>query len=1020
MAAWVRSGLWRAWFVFCAVLMATAMSAGAATAVAAPTGAAAAVSAASSGPTTAWHNGQFAENVPGTVSRSDIVLGQPNTEASQSMPLGNGTLGAAVWAGNGFTAQLNRADTLPDRLSPGWVVIPGLSKLVSAPDYKGELDLYDGMLTESGGGMTAQIYVPANKDELVVNVQGADPGTAQTAQVQLWPGRNPQVAADGPIATMSSTWVDNTQPAASGQTFGALAAITAGGTDVQAQVVNPLTVRVSFKPHPDGSFRVVVAAPHWTGGDAMTAAASLLGGQATAPASVVSAPHLAWWHAFWHHVGLMELSSADGSAQYLENLRAIDLYTTAAEERGQFPGSQAGVADMFDFTQDNHQWDPAAYWHWNLRMQVGADLGAGATFLNAPYFRLYRDNLANIEAWTTANMGGRPGICVPETMRFNGQGIEYETWLSSVGLNCDAASPPYYNARTLTTGAEVGLWVWQQYLYTGDLSFLRQNYPLMAESARFLLSYATMGSDGYLHTSPSNAHETQWDVTDPTTDIAAMQALFPATIKAAQLLHQNTSLVTQLSTAIPHILPLPRTDAATQTQLLPQSADAQGQDVIAPSYQPAAAKHNSENIGLEPVWPYGLIGDNGQLTALAQRTYADRPNKETNDWSFDPVQAARLGLAQDVASTLTGLTQKYQQYPSGLAHFVSSEPYGEQIGNVTLGLNEALAQDYSGTLQIAPAWPSQWNADGTVYIQGNSKVDVQVEDGTLTTVGIEAGSTQGLRVRNPWPGQQVEVLDYHGNGQPASVSVAPTSAGTFTIPARKGDSYLVQQVADPTTSLPFAEVTGTAPATYKTLGRVSIGLPAPVHYTSLADAYDNVGITADNNTAPGNFDGGGASMSAQAMTAAGAPSGGTFSAGGLTFQIPAYGTGQPDNALATGQYIDDSGSGSTLGFLYVGTYGPLSGTGTIVYSDGTTQSYTLSSTDWQAAPASGETTALTLAYQNRQGNTQYDHPSYVLYTGIPLETGKTVTSVELPDVGPAPVQTTAELHVFAMTIGTPS
>jgi len=50
--------------------------------------------------------------------RSDIVLERPNRDASQAMPLGNGRLGVAVWAAEGLTAQLNRADTLPDRLSP--------------------------------------------------------------------------------------------------------------------------------------------------------------------------------------------------------------------------------------------------------------------------------------------------------------------------------------------------------------------------------------------------------------------------------------------------------------------------------------------------------------------------------------------------------------------------------------------------------------------------------------------------------------------------------------------------------------------------------------------------------------------------------------------------------------------------------------------------------------------------------------------------------------------------------------
>jgi len=77
--------------------------------------------------TTAWHDGKFRVDVAGVLSRSSIVLGQPNVAPGQAMPLGNGRLGVAVWSENGLTAQLNRADTLPYRLSPGQVVIPGLT-----------------------------------------------------------------------------------------------------------------------------------------------------------------------------------------------------------------------------------------------------------------------------------------------------------------------------------------------------------------------------------------------------------------------------------------------------------------------------------------------------------------------------------------------------------------------------------------------------------------------------------------------------------------------------------------------------------------------------------------------------------------------------------------------------------------------------------------------------------------------------------------------------------------------------
>jgi len=76
------------------------------------------VASAASG-TTAWQNGAFMVDTPNLVRRSNIVLGRANPAPADSMALGNGQLGVAVWAANGFTAQLNRSDTFPDRKSPG-------------------------------------------------------------------------------------------------------------------------------------------------------------------------------------------------------------------------------------------------------------------------------------------------------------------------------------------------------------------------------------------------------------------------------------------------------------------------------------------------------------------------------------------------------------------------------------------------------------------------------------------------------------------------------------------------------------------------------------------------------------------------------------------------------------------------------------------------------------------------------------------------------------------------------------
>src|SRR5271156_5355891 len=155
--------------------------------------------------TTAWQAGHFAVDAAGLLGRSDIVLGQPNTKPAEAMPMGNGRLGIAVWAADGFTAQLNRADTLPHRDSPGQIVIPGLAALTSAKDFSGRLDLYNGSLVGHRAGITRTAYVQTATDTLVVDVTGADPEVQQTATLRLWEPRKPKATAADNTGTLAES-----------------------------------------------------------------------------------------------------------------------------------------------------------------------------------------------------------------------------------------------------------------------------------------------------------------------------------------------------------------------------------------------------------------------------------------------------------------------------------------------------------------------------------------------------------------------------------------------------------------------------------------------------------------------------------------------------------------------------------------------------------------------------------------------------------------------------------------------
>lgn len=753
-------------------------------------------------PTTAWSDGSWHVDTADVVRHDNIVLNASPTLGKFSMPVGNGTAGAAVWGQNGFTAQLNRVDTMPDRRSAGWLTIPGLAALTNAADYHGSVDLYDATFRQSGGGMTATTYMRADKDELVVEVTGADPSAVQSATVDLQSGRRPTATADGSVGVLAETWVDRASyTGGTGKTFGSLAALTAAAPDVVASKPTNNSVRIQFHPRPDGSYRIVVGVPHYDGGDALAVARDVLGTDTDATSDELTAGHLSWWHDYWSRANLVQATSADGDADFMANLRTIYLYTAASSERGEYPASQAGVNPLFNFTRDTQQWGGGHYWFWNLRMQLAANLSSGVSELNNPFLHMYSSDLPSIEDWTRANYPNTEGICLPETMRFDGTG-----WYVGTG-NGNASCHPSetsYNAKTQTSAAELASWVWRQYQMNDDKQFLAQYYPLIREAAKFLLSVSTVGDDGKLHTF-SNAHETQWDVHDPITDIAAMKMLFPIAIRATQILDADDAFVVQLKAALPRIPDFPRTDRATHRQLKTAADDGDGNTVLGFSSDPAAQRRNSENLDLEPVWPYNLISDTSPLFDLAKVTYANRLYRNSNSWTYDAVHAARLGLGSEVAASLHRQANSFAKYPSGLAAFSSNmtEPYDETDGVVSLALNESLATDYDGLLRIAPSIPPGWNVAGTVSLQHQSKVHVQVNDGTVTTLVVESGSNHAMRVRNPWAGQPVQVIDSKGR-----LVVPATDAATIEFNAHTGFSYVIEQVAHPLADQAFAPLGG--------------------------------------------------------------------------------------------------------------------------------------------------------------------------------------------------------------------
>ena len=115
-----------------------------------------------------------------------------------------------------------------------------------------------------------------------------------------------------------------------------------------------------------------------------------------------------------------------------------------------------------------------------------------------------------------------------------------------------------------------------------------------------------------------------------------------------------------------------------------------------------------------------------------------------------------------------------------------------------------------------------------------------------------------------------------------------------------------------------------------------------------------------------------------------------------------------------------AGSGSTLGLLTDGTYATsrAGGTGEVVYSDGSTQSFTVTDPDWSFGPlTASDRLAVTTSYHNLAGTGRVNRTAYVFFHAVPLDAAKTVAAVILPTVGNHATGGTPALHVFAIAVG---
>lgn len=321
--------------------------------------------------------------------------------------------------------------------------------------------------------------------------------------------------------------------------------------------------------------------------------------------------------------------------------------------------------------------------------------------------------------------------------------------------------------------------------------------------------------------------------------------------------------------------------------------------------------------------------------------------------------------------------------PNGL--FADPDPTGgESLENQTAPMVEIYA--------LLAQKPPVFAATGS---SSPSSVEVQPGASGDTTLSLQSVTARAQTVQ--WSASA-----------PAGITVSPSS-GSLSLPAGGSAGTRVSITGGATdgnfqVTFRFSSAAGPIQPTATS---VIVARPG-----DLGPFFNNTGISDDADQAAGNLDGLGFSYSEQALTAAGLAPGAAVTSGGVRYMWPNVPAGQPDDVTAAGQVIPvPSLSGATeLGVMGTATNGPSSGTLTITYTDGTSQSASLGFTDWTAgSPAFGNGIAASMPYRNSAGGSSQQIGTRVYTTNIPIPAGKTVASVTLPTRADQGL-----LHVFAL------
>ncbi|MFO7612006.1 MAG: DUF5703 domain-containing protein [Clostridia bacterium] len=424
----------------------------------------------------------------------------------------------------------------------------------------------------------------------------------------------------------------------------------------------------------------------------------------------------------------------DEKAGLVDSGYAIQRYMNACGGRGEFPIKFNGSIFVPDIHGDEklgpdyRRWG-GGYWFQNTRLMYWSMLASGDYDLMKPFFDMYEKSFELMRAKVRKHLGF-DGVLYPETMSPWGTARNLCYSLNREGLNDAFVGNPYI--KYYFSGMLELLVIMIEYVKQTDDSEFESR--VLHKQANAIISfyknlYTEKDKDGKIAIYPSQALETWQDAKNPTDAVAGLRYVLEELLEMATADRKLLEDWREFYETIPE-LPVFRPGGHPGNNKPCMIKPAEEYDNLS----------NVENPELYAVFPYRLVSFEKDNRNMGIENFRRRALRMNWGWTQDGIQAAVLGLPKEarevVSDKFSSWNEKcrFQGYWGPNFDWISDQCHGS---SAMTALQKMLLQCKGDKIYLFPGWPSGWDVDFKLHAYGNTTVECSYAEGKIKSMRVD-------------------------------------------------------------------------------------------------------------------------------------------------------------------------------------------------------------------------------------------------------------------------------------------